>query len=130
MINKAIIRRFNSEVIEQCNRDAFETLVAQGFVNHTAAPGQPDDREGLWHIFHSVLHRGLSDLRVAVLDQIAEHDKVTTRKRITGVHSDEFLGVAVTGRSVCIDVRIEHGQYVEHWGLNSLATVLTALRAP
>jgi predicted ester cyclase len=132
-VNKAIARTFNHQVIEQCSREAFEALVAEDFVNHSAAPGQPQGRESLWHTFSNVLHPGLSDLKVVVLDQVAEDDKVTTRKRITGVHSGALLGIAATGRAVQIEVidivRIREGQYVEHWGINSLASVLAALRS-
>lgn len=131
--NKAIVRNFNLQVIEQCSREAFEALVAEDFINHSAAPGQPQGREGLWHTFCHVLHPGLSELKVVVLDQVAEDDKVTTRKRLTGVHSGTLLGIAATDREVLIEVidivRIRNGQYLEHWGINSLASVLAALRS-
>lgn len=131
--NKAVVRHFNQQVIERCNRDAFDTLVAEDFINHSVAPGQPNGREGLWHTFHNVLHPGLSGLRVEVLDQLAEQDKVTTRKCITGFHSGLLFGIPATGRGVSIDVidivRIRNGQYVEHWGINSMFSVLTALRS-
>lgn len=68
-----------------------------------------------------------------MLDQVAEDDKVTTRKRLTGVHSGTLLGIAATDREVLIEVidivRIRDGQYLEHWGINSLASVLAALRS-
>lgn len=131
--NKTIVRMFNHKVIVEGNRDVFEALVAEDFVNHSVAPDQPNGREGLWSTFQNVLHSGLSQLRVEVLDQVAENDKVTTRKRITGQHSGSLLGIPATGRAVSIDVvdivRIENGRYVEHWGLNSLPTVLAALRS-
>lgn len=131
--NKAIVCRFNQQVIEQCNREAFEALVADEFVNHSAVEGQPHGRESLWNTFKNVLHAGLSDLKVEVLDQVAEEDKVTTRKRITGQHTGALLGIPATGRAVSIEVidivRIEDGRYVEHWGINSMPTVLAALRS-
>lgn len=131
-VNKAIVCHFNHQVIENCNRDAFEMLVAQDFINHSAVAGQHTGREGLWHTFHNVLHPGLSGLRVEVLDQVAEEDRVTTRKRITGCHSGALLGIPATGRTVSIDVidivRVHNGQYVEHWGINSLPSLLATLR--
>ncbi|MFS2161027.1 ester cyclase [Pseudomonas sp. Pseusp122] len=131
--HKTIVQRFNQEVIAQCQREAFEALVAEDFVNHSASSGQPQGRESLWHTFKNVLHAGLADLQVEVLDQIAEGDKVTTRKRISGLHSGDLLGIAPTGRRVVIDVidivRIRNGQYVEHWGMNSLGSALAALRS-
>ncbi|MBD1552838.1 ester cyclase [Pseudomonas typographi] len=131
--NKALVCRFNEEVIEQCNRAAFDALVADDFINRTTAPGTPDGKESLWHTFNHVLRPGLADLKVTVLDQVAEGDKVTTRKRITAIHVGELLGIAATGRSVVIDVidivRIHNSQYVEHWGINSLSGTLAALRS-
>lgn len=132
-VNKAIVHRFNHQVIENCNRHEFERLVAQDFINHSAAAGQDSGREGLWNTFHNVLHPALSDLQVEVLDQVAEDDKVTTRKRITGCHSGPLIGMPATGRAVSIDVidivRIRNGQYVEHWGINSMHSVLATLRS-
>ncbi|WP_213877114.1 ester cyclase [Pseudomonas sp. dw_358] len=131
--NKAVVQRFNHEVIQACQREVFEALVAEDFVNRTAPPGQPAGRESLWMTFHDVLHPGLSELKVEILDQIAEDDRVTTRKRITGQHTGALMGIPATGRAVLIEVidivRVRDGQYVEHWGMNSLASVLAGLRS-
>ena len=131
--HKHVVRRFNVEVIQDGNRRSFERLVAPRFVNRSAPPGTPDGPESLWSTFQNVLRAGLSDLRVVIHDQVAEGDKVTTRKTITGSHSGELMGIAPTGRRVAIDVidivRLEDGRYVEHWGLNTVASVLIQLRA-
>ena len=37
--NKAIVRRFNTEVIEQGNLESFNELMADNFINHTAMAG-------------------------------------------------------------------------------------------
>ncbi len=128
-----VVRRFNAEVIQDGSRASFEELVAPGFVNRSAPPGAPDGPEGLWHTFQFVLRPALSELRVVIHDQVAEGDKVTTRKTITGVHTGALMGVAPTGRPVDIEVidivRVEHGRYVEHWGVNTLPAVLARLRA-
>ncbi|MDI6838648.1 MAG: ester cyclase, partial [Rhizobiaceae bacterium] len=62
---------------------------------------------------------------------IAEGDKVTTRKTISGVHSGTLMGIPATGRDVAISVidivRVEDGRYAEHRGLNTLSNVLAAL---
>jgi predicted ester cyclase len=54
-------------------------------------------------------------------DQIAEGDKVVTRKVFHGTHHGELMGVAPTGREVQIEVidivRVEGGQIVEHWNV-------------
>jgi len=51
---------------------------------------------------------------------------------ITGVHTGSLLGIAPTQEIVSIDVnyivRLEHGQYVGHWGINTLASVIASLK--
>ena len=130
---KAVVRRFNTEVIEQGNRAAFEALIDPGFVNRSALPGAPDGPESMWNTFEHVLRPALAGLSVTIHDQVAEGDKVTSRKTIAGTHVGVLLGVEPTGRAVAIDVidivRVEGGRYVEHWGINTLPSVLAQLRA-
>jgi predicted ester cyclase len=129
--NKAVVRRFNAAVIERGDRAAFEALIAADFVNRSALAGAPNGPESMWTTFATVLRPALADLTVTIHDQIAEGDKVTTRKTITGTHVSALMGVAATGRAVAIDVidivRIAEGRYAEHWGLNTLAAVLAQL---
>lgn len=130
---KAIVRRFNIEVIQNGDADSFRALMAPDFVNHAAPPGHPNGPESMWSTFETILRPAISDLTVTIHDQIAEGDKVTTRKTISGRHTGELLGVAATGKDIAIDVidivRIENGRYREHWGLNTLQAVLASLRA-
>lgn len=131
--NKAAVRRFNQQVIAQGDRQAFDQLVAENFVNHSAQPNGANGREALWHTFDRILRPALSDLQVEIHQQIAEGDWVTTRKTLTGLHSGMLMGIAPTGSAVAIEVmdmvRIENGQYVEHWGINTLAQVVNQLRS-
>jgi len=131
--NKEIVRRFNLEVIERGDRAAFESLMATDFVNRTATPGAPNDAESMWNTFQNVLRPALSQMTVSIHDQVAEGDKVTTRKTISGLHGGPLFGISATGKSVSIEVidivRISDGKYSEHWGINTLANVLAALKA-
>lgn len=69
---------------------------------------------------------------MTIHDQVAEGDKVTSRKTVCGTHTGTLLGIEPTGRAVSIDVidivRVVDGRYVEHWGINSLSSVLARLR--
>ncbi|KAB7780544.1 ester cyclase [Xanthomonas sp. LMG 12459] len=129
---KTVVRRFNKEVIEDGDRAAFEALMAPGFVNRSAPPGTPAGGESMWSTFHDVLRPALAGLTVTIHDQVAEGDKVTTRKTVSGRHTGTLFGVEPTGRPVSIEVidivRVENGRYVEHWGINNLPTVLAGLR--
>lgn len=129
--NRELVRRFNIEVIQNGNEAEFNALMAPDFINHTAPQGMPNGPESMWNTFQNVLRPALSGLRVTIHDQIAEGDKVTTRKTISGVHSGTLAGIPATGRDVAIAVidivRIQDGKYAEHWGLNTLPNVLAEL---
>jgi predicted ester cyclase len=78
------------------------------------------------------LRPAFPDLKVVIYDQIAEGDKVTTRKAILGTHLGTIMGVAPTERKVKIDVidivRVKDGKYLEHWGINNLYKVVEELK--
>jgi predicted ester cyclase len=129
---KEVVRRFNERVIAGGDRATFDALMAPGFMNQSAPPGAPTGPEGMWNTFETVLRPALAGLTVVIHDQVAEGDKVTTRKTISGTHVAALLGVEATGKAVNIDVidivRVEDGRYVEHWGINTLSSVLANLR--
>ncbi len=129
--NKEVVRRFNIEVIQNGSEVAFHALMSPDFINHAAPPGMPQGPESMWSTFEKVLRPALSNLKIVIHDQIAEADKVTTRKTISGIHSGTLLGVPATGRELTISVidivRIEGGRYAEHWGLNTLSNVIATL---
>jgi predicted ester cyclase len=130
--NKAAVVRFNREVIEQGNEESFRALMAPHFVNRTAAPGMSTGPDGMLFTFQRVLRPAFPDLKVEIHDQVAEGDKVTTRKTLRGTHRGELLGIAATDEAVTIDVidivRLEDGRYAEHWGVTTLGSVLAVLR--
>ena len=132
--NKQVVLDFNMQVIVAGNRDAFDALMRRDFVNRSAPPGAPDGPESMWNTFENILRPALGNLTVDIHDQIAEGDKVTTRKTINGAHIGPFMGVSATGKPVTINVidivRVEQGRYAEHWGINDLASVLARLRNP
>ena len=129
--NKELVRRFNIEVIQNGDEAAFNALMAPDFINHAATQGMPNGPESMWNTFQNILRPALSGLRVIIHDQIAEGDKVTTRKTISGVHTGTLARIPATGRDVAIDVidivRVQDGKYAEHWGVNTLSNVLAAL---
>jgi predicted ester cyclase len=129
--NKAVVLRFNKEFIEQGNMQSFRELVADDVINHAALPGAPNGRESMSYFILEILRRGFSDISVEIFDQVAESDKVTTRKALHARHTGEFMGVAATNKNVSIDVidiiRLRDGKYAEHWGLSNIPSVLKML---
>ena len=65
-------------------------------------------------------------------DQVAEDDKVTTRKSFHCTHTGEFFGMPATGKSVVMDVidiiRLRDGKFVEHWNVLDWQSVMMQLQ--
>ncbi len=131
--NKSLVLKYNKEVIENCNMEVFKEITTPDFINHSTAPGIAGDREGMIYFFSGILHLAFPGLKVEILDSIAEGDKVTTRKIITGTHQGELFGIPATGKAVRISVidilTIENEKVKEHWGENNFAAVVQSLRA-
>jgi len=129
--NKEIVKRFNKEVIEKGNYDAFLELIDKDFINRTAPPNA-NGADGMWNTFATILRPAFPDLKVHIYDQVAENDKVVTRKAITGTHTGKLLGIEPTGQEIKIDVidivHLKNRKYFEHWGINTLQTVLATLQ--
>ena len=130
--NFAAVTRFNKRVIQAGDRAAFDELMAPDFINHSAPPGTPAGAEGMWNTFSQVLRPAFPDLVVEIEDQLADGDRVVTRKTIRATHMAPLMGIPATGRQVTINVidivRLVDGRYAEHWGVNTLAAVVAQLR--
>jgi steroid delta-isomerase-like uncharacterized protein len=129
--NKAAVIRFNKEFIEAGNMETFAELVSNDLINHSAPAGAPNGPESMVYFIQGILKKGFPDLTVEILDQVAEGDKVTTRKTFRGTHSDDFMGIPPSQKKVTISVidiiRLEDGKYAEHWGFSNLAEVMADL---
>ena len=129
--NKAVVQRFNREVIEEGNLQSFKALMDQAFINRSAPAGMDNGPQGMINTFNNILRPAFPDLKVTIYDQVAEGDKVTTRKTISGTHQGPIMGIAATNKKISIDVidivRVKDGKYVEHWGINTLGSVLAEL---
>ncbi len=113
--NKAIARRFLTELQNEKNLAVIDELVADNFVGHTADVAGPAELK-------SVVSDNLSafpDLHVTIEDQIAEGDMVVSRYRARGKHKGAYRGVPPTGESVDYTVvsihRLAGGKIVEGW---------------
>jgi predicted ester cyclase len=117
-LNKSVIRRFVDEVQNKKNWDVYDELNDPEFVNHSAPPGIPSDREG-GKIYLGAFLNAFPDCRFTVDDMIAEGDQVVTKKTFTGTHEAEFAGIPPTGKRVTLQfvdiMRVRDGRIVEHW---------------
>jgi predicted SnoaL-like aldol condensation-catalyzing enzyme len=129
--NKAVVRRFNQEVIASWNEESFNAIMDVNFINHSAPGGMDNGPAGMRYFFNNILRPALSDLEVIIQQQLAESDWVTTRKTIRGVHTGTLLNIPPTGKDVQIGVvdivRLNNGKYIEHWGITTLPELLVSL---
>ncbi len=116
--NKAVIRRFVEEVQNNNDWDAYDELNDADFVNLSAPPGVPADREG-GKMFLQGFASGFPDARFTIDDMVAEGDRVATKKTFTGTHTGDFAGIPPTGSRVTLTyvdiLRVRDGRIVEHW---------------
>ena len=125
--NKAVVRRFNKEVIENKKVELMDELFLPTFVNRSVKPGFSEKADGMVG-FLKLFWEAFSDIKVEIHDQIGEGDKVTSRKTIHGIHTGTFMNIPATNRKVDINiidiVRISEGKYAEHWNIIDMQGLL------
>lgn len=113
--NKALVRRFITEVFEQGRVEAVDELCAPDFIGHTWGNA---DRAGLKKAMAGIA-AALADAHFQVDDMIAEDDHVAVRLTATARQVGEFMGVPPSGRSYTVGeihvFRLRDGQVTEHW---------------
>lgn len=129
--NKTIVKRFNKECIEQGNLTSFKELLSDKVINHSAPEGTQNGPESFYYFINEVLRKGFPDLKVEILEQVAERDLVTTRKKITATHTGDIFGIKPSNKKVIINIidiiRLENGKYAEHWGQSNFSDITTEI---
>ena len=115
--NKAVVRRFYEEVVNQKKRAVLDEVFDPNLVDHFAPPGTPGGLEGARQTFDMFL-TAFPDLHFTVEDLIEEGDRVAARVTMSGTQQGAFMGVPPTGKHVTItgiDInRFVGGKSVEH----------------
>jgi len=116
--NKIIARRVLEEGFNEGRLGTIEDLVSGDHVDHTPLPGQSQGVDGTKQ-FIATFRGAFPDLRLEVVDMVAEGDRVVTRLVGHGTHRGSFLGVSATGRTIeltgMVEQRMDHGQVAESW---------------
>ena len=113
--NKAIARRFLTEIQNKKNLAIIDELVADDFVGHTA------NVRGHSQLKQAVIQNltEFPDLRVTIEDQVSEGDRVVSHCTARGTHRGTYRGVAPTGNLVTYSVvnihRLADGKIAEGW---------------
>ena len=126
--NKAIVRRFFEEVWNQQKENVIDEIFASTVVFN----GQSITRDALKKALAG--RRGaFSDIHVTVDDQVAEGEKVSTRRTWRATHQGLYRGVAPTGKQVTWTqtsiVRFSQGRIVEDSVVSDELSILQQLGA-
>ena len=120
------------ELNKQLCRDYFTAFLARDvewMERHIHAdfvrndPGLPFEVKGPAGVarLHDVLMPAFPDMRLPLLDFVAEGEKVLVRLRVQGTHTGAFGDMAATGLPIDIGVldlfQIRDGVLIEHWAL-------------
>ena len=103
--NKALLRRFVEELVNQGNMAVAPELVAPDFHELDPFPGQAPGRAGLLESIER-LRTAFPDLTWRIEEMVAEGEMVASLNSWSGTHRGEFLGIAPTGRRVSISCMI------------------------
>ena len=126
--NKAIVRRFFEEVWNQEK----ESVIDEIFASTVVFNGQSITRDELKQALAG-RRTAFADIQVTVDDQVAEGDKVSTRRTWRASHRGPYRGVAATGKQVTWTqisvVRSSQGRIAEDWAVSDELSILQQLGA-
>ena len=130
--NKDFVRNLVEEVQNKHNLDAIDDFHSTDFVNRSAIAGFSPTRDGMREGMGRML-AAFPDLQATIHDQIAEDDKVVTRKTLHATHKGDLMGVPATGKRVSIEVidivRVKDNKAVEHWAVVDMLGLMQQIGA-
>lgn len=128
--NKAVVRRFVEEYQNKEREEVALEIFADDFIDRAPIGSFSPDKEGVMQM-HRMLHSAFAGLNAEIHDQVAEDDRVATRKTFRGTHTGEFMGIPASGRAVevgIIDIlRLRDGKITEHWCQFDLAGLMAQI---
>jgi steroid delta-isomerase-like uncharacterized protein len=126
--NKAIVRRFFEEAWNRQNLNVIDEIFASTVVSN----GQSVTRDALKQALAG-RRTAFPDILVTVDDQVAEGEKVSTRRTWRATHRGPYRGVAPTGKQLkwtqISVVRFSQGRIVEDWAVADELSILQQLGA-
>jgi predicted ester cyclase len=115
---KRLARRAMTKIVSEGRVELIDELLVPDYVEH-----DPDrDLEGRAEQRALVgrIRTAFPDLRIEILDTMAEGDRVLTVERWRGTHQGAWAGIAATGLTVERDYvhvwRCRDGRLAEEWG--------------
>ena len=128
-INLEAQKKFG-EAVNTENWDLINEVVAPDAIDHDPAPGQVQGPEG-YITFFKQFRAAFPDLKVELVQLIADEDNIAFAYEITGTHGGDFLGIPPTNkpikaRGVQIS-KFKDGKIIERWGSSDVLGILTQI---
>jgi steroid delta-isomerase-like uncharacterized protein len=114
--NKAIVRRYFDQVLNDRRHDLAEEFLAENIELHGSglAPGLEVVKQWL-----TMFAAAFPDGHYVIEDVVAEEDRVVARTAFNGTHQGERQGIPATGKSVSMPsitiFRLDNGKIAEGW---------------
>lgn len=112
-------RRYYDALWNERDLSVIDDWISPDYVGHYTQQPEPVLGQAGFKAMASDLHRALPDLRMEILDTVAEGDRVASRIRLTGTNRGGFGGYGATGTSIDTTFmaieRYAGGRCVEEW---------------
>jgi steroid delta-isomerase-like uncharacterized protein len=117
--NKAVARRLADEVFSRGNMRTLDEILADDYVNHNMpVPSIPGTKSGFKQLV-AATRRAFPDVRVNVMDVVAEGEFVVFHDAVEATSREDFFGVPPNNQRLewteIHFLRIRDGRVVEHW---------------
>ena len=117
MTNKEIVEKFFIDGYQNNNYDFVLSVMADNYFDHSPAGARSNkDAVNILKIVEGMF----SNLKITIIQLIAENDMVASHIKYEGVHTGECMGVSPTNKVICFEAlenfRIKDGKIVESWG--------------
>jgi len=126
--NKAIVRRYLDQVLNNRRHDLAEEFLAENIELHGSglAPGLDVVKQWL-----TMFSAAFPDGHQVIEDVVAEDDRVVARTTFNGTHKAEIEGIPATGKTVNMAgvtiFRLVNGKIAEGWVLNDHLSLMQQL---
>lgn len=128
-MNKILVQRLYNEYLNTGDLDHMDELMSYDFKLH-GEQDRPSGIEGA-KAYLTPWYAAFPDLRLEVLDMIAQGDMVGVRVRVSGTHSGEFMGHPPSDKRMEFMelgmFKLEGEKIIEYWGVEDTAAMFRQL---
>lgn len=110
--NKAIVRRFMTEVLQQGDMSILDQICAPNYVNRMTGQGLESFKQ-----IGGLMRTAISDYHLTIENLVAEGDEVVARFTMTGTITGSIMGSKPSGKAISVRgltyYRLSNGKIVE-----------------